>query len=43
VNRASTQVWVSGGTFTMGSDVHYPEEAPAPCRGEPAGGATAAP
>lgn len=23
------QVWVPGGSFTMGSDVHYPEEAPA--------------
>ncbi|WP_443112576.1 formylglycine-generating enzyme family protein [Devosia sp. ZB163] len=22
-------VWIPGGTFTMGSDVHYPEEAPA--------------
>ena len=22
-------VWVSGGTFLMGSDAHYPEEAPA--------------
>jgi formylglycine-generating enzyme required for sulfatase activity len=22
-------VWVPGGTFTMGSDGHYPEEAPA--------------
>lgn len=23
------RVWVPGGEFTMGSDVHYPEEAPA--------------
>jgi formylglycine-generating enzyme len=22
-------VWISGGSFTMGSDHHYPEEAPA--------------
>jgi formylglycine-generating enzyme required for sulfatase activity len=26
---ARDMVWVPGGTFTMGSDAHYPEEAPA--------------
>ncbi|HWU26825.1 MAG TPA: formylglycine-generating enzyme family protein [Rhizomicrobium sp.] len=25
----SGMVWIGGGTFTMGSDAHYPEEAPA--------------
>jgi formylglycine-generating enzyme len=24
-------VWIEGGTFCMGSDRHYPEEAPAHC------------
>jgi formylglycine-generating enzyme len=27
--RAAEMVWISGGTFRMGSDDHYPEEAPA--------------
>lgn len=27
--RPSTAVWLAGGVFTMGSDRHYPEEAPA--------------
>ena len=27
--RHSDMVWISGGTFRMGSDKHYPEEAPA--------------
>jgi hypothetical protein len=26
---ARGMVWIPGGTFTMGSDAHYPEEAPA--------------
>ena len=26
---ADTMVWIPGGTFQMGSDRHYPEEAPA--------------
>src|SRR5262249_55395789 len=26
---AANMVWIPGGTFKMGSDVHYPEEAPA--------------
>ncbi|HEX6664825.1 MAG TPA: SUMF1/EgtB/PvdO family nonheme iron enzyme, partial [Gaiellaceae bacterium] len=26
---SETMTWVPGGTFRMGSDVHYPEEAPA--------------
>jgi formylglycine-generating enzyme required for sulfatase activity len=26
---ASDMIWISGGTFVMGSDSHYPEEAPA--------------
>jgi formylglycine-generating enzyme len=26
---ASTMTWVAGATFRMGSDAHYPEEAPA--------------
>ena len=26
---ADDLVWISGGTFSMGSDRHYPEEAPA--------------
>ena len=25
----SNMVWIPGGTFLMGSDKHYPEEAPA--------------
>ena len=25
-------VWIPGGTFLMGSDKHYPEEAPVLCR-----------
>ena len=29
VAEPSGQVWIEGGTFTMGSDHHYPEEAPA--------------
>jgi sulfatase modifying factor 1 len=29
VTERGSWVWVPGGTFTMGSDVHYPEEAPA--------------
>jgi sulfatase modifying factor 1 len=28
-NRSTDMVWVGGGTFRMGSDHHYPEEAPA--------------
>jgi formylglycine-generating enzyme len=28
-NRYGDMVWIPGGTFRMGSDVHYPEEAPA--------------
>ena len=28
-NRSiSTMIWIPGGTFRMGSDQHYPEEAP---------------
>src|SRR5262249_2130502 len=27
---AENMVWIPGGTFRMGSDDHYPEEAPAP-------------
>jgi len=27
-DRARDMVWISGGTFRMGSDKHYPEEAP---------------
>ena len=27
-NRSSDMVWIGGGTFRMGSDHHYPEEAP---------------
>lgn len=27
--RTGEMVWIPGGEFTMGSDVHYPEEAPA--------------
>lgn len=26
---AADMVWIPGGTFLMGSDQHYPEEAPA--------------
>src|SRR5262249_3982789 len=29
VPHADTMVWIPGGTFRMGSDRHYPEEAPA--------------
>lgn len=29
VSRHSEMVWIPGGTFTMGSDHHYPEERPA--------------
>src|SRR5215813_337927 len=28
-NPTSDMVWIPGGTFCMGSDHHYPEEAPA--------------
>ena len=28
-SRVETMAWVAGATFRMGSDVHYPEEAPA--------------
>src|SRR5689334_20730678 len=28
-SRTTDMVWISGGTFRMGSDKHYPEEAPA--------------
>lgn len=28
-DRARDMVWIAGGRFLMGSDVHYPEEAPA--------------
>ena len=28
MSRHSGMVWISGGTFRMGSDKHYPEEAP---------------
>src|SRR5215467_12203051 len=28
-NLTSDMVWIPGGTFRMGSDHHYPEEAPA--------------
>jgi sulfatase modifying factor 1 len=28
-NRTIDMVWIPGGTFRMGSDKHYPEEAPA--------------
>src|SRR5215468_9626493 len=28
-DRSSDLVWIAGGTFMMGSDRHYPEEAPA--------------
>src|SRR5689334_11798421 len=28
-SRPTDMVWISGGTFRMGSDKHYPEEAPA--------------
>ena len=28
-DRTIDMVWVPGGTFQMGSDKHYPEEAPA--------------
>ena len=28
-NRTNDMVWIPGGTFRMGSDDHYPEEAPA--------------
>jgi len=27
-NRARGMLWIPGGTFRMGSDRHYPEEAP---------------
>src|SRR5277367_263609 len=27
-NRSRDMVWIAGGTFRMGSDKHYPEEAP---------------
>ena len=27
--QTTDMVWISGGTFRMGSDRHYPEEAPA--------------
>ena len=30
--QAGDMVWIPGGTFRMGSDHHYPEEAPAPPR-----------
>ena len=29
MNQPDGMVWVPGGTFLMGSDHHYPEEAPA--------------
>jgi formylglycine-generating enzyme len=29
LDRRSSMVWITGGTFRMGSDRHYPEEAPA--------------
>src|SRR6202046_2641117 len=28
-DSASDMIWIAGGTFRMGSDQHYPEEAPA--------------
>jgi formylglycine-generating enzyme required for sulfatase activity len=28
-SRTADMVWIPGGTFRMGSDKHYPEEAPA--------------
>src|ERR1700720_634119 len=28
-SRTGDMVWIPGGTFRMGSDKHYPEEAPA--------------
>jgi sulfatase modifying factor 1 len=27
-NRTADMVWIEGGTFRMGSNDHYPEEAP---------------
>ena len=29
IDTSSDMVWLDGGTFRMGSDRHYPEEAPA--------------
>src|SRR5258708_20076555 len=29
--RTTDMIWIPGGTFHMGSDDHYPEEAPAHC------------
>ena len=29
IRASADMVWIAGGTFTMGSDKHYPEEAPA--------------
>jgi formylglycine-generating enzyme required for sulfatase activity len=29
METAGDSVWIPGGTYTMGSDHHYPEEAPA--------------
>ena len=28
-HHADNMIWIPGGTFRMGSDHHYPEEAPA--------------
>jgi formylglycine-generating enzyme required for sulfatase activity len=29
MNKTENMIWIPGGIFTMGSDHHYPEEAPA--------------
>ncbi len=34
-------IWIPGGTFRMGSDHHYPEEAPSIARRSMASGSTA--
>ena len=28
-SQTNAMIWISGGTFRMGSDKHYPEESPA--------------
>jgi formylglycine-generating enzyme required for sulfatase activity len=33
-------IWIPGGTFRMGSDKHYPEEAPATASRSTASGST---